>query len=169
MRNRRGQEEMVGFVLIIVIIAIAILVFLGISVRQGSVQDTKDSVDVYQFLESSMEYTSDCAIGFVPDYASIGELFRECRSGNNCLEGGTACGVLQESLEDILARSWNVGEDNPIKSYELNSYHVSGSDGETSEEIISVASGECAGSFKGATYITPAFPGKIRVELKLCS
>jgi len=101
MRLKKGQAEIVGFVLIIVIVSVVFLVFLGISLRKN-VADVTESRDVYQFLESSMEYTTSCVTSFYPDYRKLGELFDECLSGNNCLDGEESCDILNETLGNII-------------------------------------------------------------------
>jgi hypothetical protein len=166
--KRRGQEEIVGFVLIMIIVAVVFVVFLGISIRNDPGEAT-DSVDVYQFLESSMEYTTDCAFSSIPDYYSLGELFEECYSGNDCLEGGDTCEILNVTVNEILESSWNIDPEagSNILGYEFVAEYVVNSSSQN-EEIMSVGEGNCTGNIKGATSLTPAFPGIIEVSLKLC-
>ena len=164
---RRGQEEIVGFVMIVVVVALILVIFLGLSIR--SEPANQDSREVYQFLESSMEYTTDCAVSFIPDYSNLGELFNECLSGSKCLNDQEACDVLQTTLEELMESSWQVGEDNPIKGYEFDSfYSINSSQDSSKEEIISLSSGNCSSSVKGAEYFAPAFPGRIITTLRLC-
>ncbi len=165
--NRKGQEEIVGFVLIIVLVAIVFLVFLGIYVRKGATSTTT-SVEVYQFLESSMEYTSDCAVRFLPDYETVGELFNECYSGSNCLDGRSACHVLNKTVFDIFSNSWTAGPENKVRGYEFKSSYFTSNATTNGEEILALTQGNCSGSVQGASYLIPAFPGKIENSLKLC-
>lgn len=168
MKHKRGQEEIVGFVLIMIIVSIVFVVFLGISIRKSS-SGTTDSLDVYQFLESSMEYTTDCAFSSIPDYYSLGELFEECYSGNDCLEGGNTCDVLNNTIDQILENSWNIDPEggSNIRGYEFIAKYVINSSSQN-EEIMSLGEGNCTGRISGATYLTPAFPGIIEISLKLC-
>ena len=166
--DKGGQEEIVGFVLIMVIVAIVFLVFLGISVRKGEV-DVKESSEVYGFLESAMEYTTECAVRFLPDYESFGELFKECYSGNNCLSGKSACEVLNETAVDLFDKSWQVGTDNKIKGYDFRSVYLAGNESMQGDEILVLAGGNCtSGAVRGASYLMPAFPGKIENSLRIC-
>jgi len=107
--RRKGQEEIVGFVLIVVIVSIMFLIFLGISLRNPTGIE-KESRDVYQFLESLIEYTSECALRFEPAFSSVGKLIRECyeRPSAECTSGEGVCDVLDENLRDILVASWKV-------------------------------------------------------------
>jgi len=167
MINKKGQEEIVGFVLVIVLVAVVFLIFLGFSITQ--VPDTfTESVDVSQFLESSMEFTTSCVTSFYPDYRKLGELFEECLSKNNCLDGKSSCEVLNSTINQIIESSWKIGEDRPLKGYEfISEYESSGES--PSEIIISLNSGNCTNSIRGASYVTPAFPGNIESRLKICS
>jgi|TARA_Y100000310_G_scaffold343518_1_gene451571 hypothetical protein len=166
MINKKAQEEIVGFVLVIVIVAVVFLIFLGFSVRTVP-SITKDSTDVHQFLESSMEYTTDCVTSFYPDYRKLGEMFEECLSNRKCLDDRDSCSILNETLGEIIESGWQVGEDRPLKGYELLSfYRMNSESGE--EEIIKLNSGNCTGQIRGASYLTPAFPGNIKTTLKIC-
>jgi hypothetical protein len=168
--NKKGQEEIVGFVLIIVLVAVAFLVFLGIAIRNGGPSTSSESSDIYQFLESSMEFTTECAFSSVPDYFTLGELFEECYTGNNCLNDKNSCDVLDETLKEILKGSLNVDPEANIKGYEFESfYSVDSSDSEQREEIISFKEGDCTGPIRGASYLSPAFPGRIESVLRVCS
>jgi hypothetical protein len=167
LKRKRGQEEIVGFVLIIVIVAIIFLVVLGIMVRRGTDSVRSESSEVYQFLESSMEYTTSCSFSSAPDYYILGELFEECYTGSNCLDGANSCEVLNETLAEILDSSWVVSPESPVKGYAFNSFFKTNSS-EEGTEIISLDKGNCEGSIRGATYLAPAFPGSIESQLKIC-
>lgn len=167
MINKKAQEEIVGFVLVIVIVAVVFLIFLGFSIRDTS-EVTTESKDVHQFLESSMEYTTDCVTSFYPDYRKLGEMFEECLSNTKCLDERDSCEVLNETLSEIIESSWQIGEDRPLKGYELASFYRVGEDSQE-EEIIKLNSGDCTGGVRGASYLTPTFPGKIKTSLKICS
>jgi len=164
--RRRGQEEIVGFVLIVLLVAIIFLVFLGISLRQPP-DLQKESRDVFQFLESMIEYTSACAISFEPAFSSVGELIRECYESpeTTCTSNENVCDVLESNLRDILGASWKIGPDRPIKAYIFDSVYVSDTD---QERIVDIAEGNCSASFSGSEYLTPAFPGSIVSSLRLC-
>jgi hypothetical protein len=168
--NRRGQEEMVGFVLIVILVAIVFLVFIGIFIRQDSRTIDKDSREVVQFLESFERYTSICATGFEPDFSDIGGLIEDCYEGKLCVSGENACSVLKRESKEILESSFSVGEQNYYKGYELGSYYESSSDGseENREEVLILMEGNCNGSFVGGETLRSGFDGVFVSELKLC-
>ena len=121
-----------------------------------------DSKEVYQFLESSMEYTSECAISSEPAFSKIGELVRDCHEGRICFSGREACEVLNSTMIGILDTSWNVGSDNGefyYKGYEFESVY------DDEEIIIEIDKGNCEGSFIGAEY---PIPRDITSSFKLC-
>ena len=116
MKSKRAQEEMVGFALIIIIVSVILLVFLGFFLRNSNNVEIK-SYEVESFIQSVLQTTSDCedAGGFL----SVQKLIFSCESLEECLNGKSACEILNSTLEKISEESWNVGEDAPIKSYEL--------------------------------------------------
>ena len=165
--NRKGQEEIVGFILIVVIVAVVAVILLGISIRKTGSSVESDSAEIYQFLGSMMQYTTDCAVVFEPDFSSLGELIEECYSNTakTCTSGENVCDVLEENVKGILDSSWEIGEDRPNKGYEFSSVYVSGTQ---RSDIFEIIKGECEGSFRGSEFVSSAFPGKIENSFKLC-
>lgn len=159
--NKRGMEEIVGFVLIVVLIAVVGLVFLGLMIKPGSSQ--KNSREVENFLSSILEYTSPCAVGFEPDYSKIGDLIAECGEGSLCTSGDSACKVLNETVKGILDKSWNTGKDAYYKGYKFT---ASGSSNVSSYTILEITKGNCSLNVKGAKY---PYPNGVSVEFSLCT
>lgn len=165
--KKRAQEEIVGFIMIVVIVAIVGVILLGISIRQGDGVVEKESKEIYQFLESMMQYTTDCAVSYEPAYSSVDELIEECNSNSavECVSGEKACDVMNREIVAILADSWLIGEDRPIEGYEFSAVYESG---DIQENVIEVSDGVCEEGYRGSEYISPAFPGTIVSSLKLC-
>ena len=116
--NKRGQEEMVGFALIIIIVAVILLVFLAVSLNKSK-EEVLGTNEVSSFVQSTLSYTTSCA-EYSDEYYSIQKLITECVNyESNCLDGRTTCDVLNSTLEEILEESWTVGENTPIIGYEL--------------------------------------------------
>ena len=166
--RKRGQEEIMGFVMIVVVMAIVFLIFLGIFIRRPADPSLQESKDISRFLESMMQYTSRCAISYEPDYSDIGDLMAECYDNptKGCLNGESVCDVLNSEIKAIIDKSWQVGEDRPVRGYILNSTYTSGS---RVKEVLSLSEGDCSGSMQGAEHLIPAFPGTITSTLRLCS
>ncbi len=140
--NKRGQEEMIGFALIIIIVAVILLVFLAVSLNKSK----KESLGTYEtssFVQATLSYTTSCGED-QNSYYSIQKLIIECdRSSGLCLDGRETCDVLNSTLKEILDESWKINENTPIKSYELFI---------TSEqaELISLTKGNTTNNYKGA-------------------
>ncbi len=167
--KKKGQEEVVGFVMIVVLVSIVFLIFLGIFIRRGDNGATaQESIEVFGFLESMMQQTTDCAIGYEPDYSKIGDLLAQCHSRLICTSGTPACNALNASLMKSLELGWQVGADRPIKGYVFTSMYESSVASEN-QEIISISKGNCSAGYRGAEYLSPAFPGSIVSTLKICT
>jgi len=168
--NKNGQEEIVGFVLIVVIIAVLMVVFLVLFIKNGSNNRIGNSLEVKQFLESSMEYTSECAINYQPDYSRISDLLRDCNGGKTCLSGKESCQVLNETLYELINSSWKFGDDRAIKGFMLNAtYYLNSSTGITNRAVLYMAMGNCSGAYIGGESRTADYPGDIIIRMILCS
>ncbi len=169
MTRKKGQEEIVGFVLIVVIITIIFVIFLGFKLRNPELTQ-KESEIIYQFLESAMKQTSDCALNTNGKRADLDELIRECHSTNGlCDNGQNSCDRAKEILVDMLNNTWKVGEDYPTKGYIVDASYSYNSTQTQNEEIFTITAGNCSSSFSGNSYLIPEFPGSIVVNAKLCN
>jgi len=164
--SKKGQEEMVGFVLVVVIVAVIFLVFLAIFVRQITPATQKGSGDVFQYLESMMQYTTDCAIRYEPAFSSLDTLIGDCYSDSMCVSGKSACETLNRTLREAIKSNWNIGADRPTKGYMFNSTYKSGT---IINDVIYIQEGNCSGNKIGAEYSTPEQPGDIINTLTFCS
>lgn len=171
--RRKGQEEIVGFVAIVLIVSFVFLIFLGISLRKGA-DFRKESKDVSMFLESAMEYTTECADGYEPNYLTLRRVIKGCYEGKRCTgaeEGKEACEIANKTLKELIDLSWQVGEGAAIKGYMFESeYGLNSSSGnKEAEKILVIEKGNCSsGNIAGAENFFSAFPGKISYSLSLC-
>lgn len=164
-KNKKAQEEIIGFVLIVVIVVIIFLILLGIIVRQKPQVIQKESADVYQYLESMMEYTSDCAISYEPAFSRVGVLIDDCHLDSKCLNQKSACETLNLTLRETIEANWNIGQERAVKGYIFNATYSSNSG---AKEVIFIFEGNCSSSMIGAEYLYPAYPGTIRSALEIC-
>jgi hypothetical protein len=168
--NRKGQEEIVGFVLIMVLISVIFLVFLGITLRNPDVSERK-SETVYQFLESAMEQTTECVPSGRRINLDLDDLIGECYSSNSeCDNGNKSCVVLNRTIKNILDSTWRYGEDLPLKGYSFESVYSLNNSAQagTEERFLGILEGNCNGTIVGNSYWSPEFPGSITSTLKLC-
>jgi len=164
--GKKAQEEMFGFVLIMVFVAVIFLVFLGIFLRTRTGAEEKKSIDVYHFLEGMMKVTTNCEKS-PGNYLNIGELISECYSGaQQCIDGKRTCDELNESLKAVINSVWKVSEESYTKGYIFEAGYNSTSN---SEKIITLTEGNCSVSLVGAEYVFSAYPGVIINSLKICS
>jgi hypothetical protein len=62
--EKRGQQEIAGFVIIVVLVVVAAFIFLVISM--GNKKPYSDSVEVQSILSSLVDHTTECVIGKLP-------------------------------------------------------------------------------------------------------
>lgn len=168
--ERKGQEEIVGFVAIALLVTVVAVVFLVISAnKESGVQ--KESKDISRFLESSMIYTTDCALGYEPNYLTPKDLLKECYSnkGKKCLDDKEVCSALNETMLLILDRSWTVGPEAKTKGYSFKSVYSKNSSKMDGEEILILGKGNCSsGVYIGGDSFFSVYPGTITSSLRLC-
>lgn len=117
--KKRAQEQMVGFALIIIIVAVILLVFLGFSLR-NSQKENVESYEVKSFIQAFLQYTTDCRDSNDLEYLSIKKLIFDCNSGKECLDNRDTCEVLNSTLTEIIEESWKIEGDRPVKGYKLD-------------------------------------------------
>lgn len=115
-KNKRGQEEMVGFALIIILVSVIILVFLGFFLGNRNNQSV-ESYEAESFVIASLQYSTECRDYY--GYLSIKDLIFMCNAGTNCRNGEDSCQILNSTFSGILNQSWKVIQGSPIKGYEM--------------------------------------------------
>jgi len=139
-KKKKAQEEIVGFALIIIIVAVILLFFINFYIRSGE----KESVESYEadsFIQAFLHYTTECEDYL--EYLSVQKLIFECNNDALCLDDRKACVVLNSTLKGIVDKTWRVGEDEPVKGYELK---ITANE----EEILSFIEGNITRNYKGA-------------------
>ncbi len=144
-KNKKAQEEMVGFGLIIIIVAVILLVFLGFSLRNQQKESVED-YEINSFIQAFLQYTTDCEDNL--EYLSIQKLIFDCKNSEKCLDGRDSCEVLNSTLIEIIEESWEVGEDRPIKGYELR---ISSDEA----EILFLEKGNITRNYRGSAEYLP--------------
>ncbi|MCX6741847.1 MAG: hypothetical protein NTX24_01565 [Candidatus Pacearchaeota archaeon] len=101
--NRKGQEEMVGFVVIVMIVVVVGVVFLAFSIRKPS-STTQKQQELADISWALLSYTTNCSINTMPQ--SVWDLATHCNVNNpQCDNSGgkMACRVLNDTVIDALA------------------------------------------------------------------
>ena len=162
--NKKGQEEMIGFIIVVVLVIIVGVIFLGIFLRSPATNFEQESQDIYQFLEAGMEHTSDCSIK-APALLNVNSLLQECNKGSICLNGQSSCDALSSTVESLLLSSYQVSEDSVIKGYLLTSFRDDTP--AIAPLMLKLESGNCNNSSSTRSAEFPS-PNRIRTTLKLC-
>jgi hypothetical protein len=115
-KYKSGQEEFVGFAVIIIIVAVVLLIFLSISLRTPQ-KDSVESYEVESFLQAMLQYTTDCEDNL--GRLDLQKIIFNCHQGEICLDGRSSCEVLSKSTSEIIETSWKK-EDGPISGYLFN-------------------------------------------------
>ena len=147
MKYKKAQEEMVGFGIIIVVVAVLILVFLSISLNKP--KEIQSSSKVEAFLQSFLQYTTDCAKRFETDYQDIQDVIGMCSSNQLCYNEKSSCEVLDSTINTILDEIWKVGGDYFEKGYLMNITSKG-------EELYSIAKGNQTSSKRQGVQILPS-------------
>ncbi len=137
---KRSQEEMVGFALIIIIVAVILIIFLGFSLRTPQKEAVED-YEVNSFIQAVLQYTTDCRDNL--EYLSIQKLIFNCNNEEICLDERDTCDVLNSTLAEIIKKSWKIEGDRPVKGYELSILS-------NKKEILMLKEGNITQNYKGA-------------------
>jgi hypothetical protein len=139
-KNKKGQEEMVGFVVIIIIVAVVLLVLLSFLLKSPD-KNAVESYEVESFIQAVLQYTSDCENQI--EFLSVQDLIVSCARGERCLDERESCEILNETLQKVIDEAWNVNEQSAVKGYKF-SVKIEG------EEILLFKEGNETRNYKGA-------------------
>ena len=175
--SKKGQHEIVGFILIVVIVVVIGLFLLVFYLRQEPVE--RQSSDIQNFLQSSMRYTTSCAINYAPEYSSIEDLIKSCYKNENqeCVDERKVCEAVNETLSELVPESLQVDPEGKINAYSMFIYYedISEADEENGskeeiqkQEILRLSEGNCTGSKTGAEHLIAYHPGSIVASIEIC-
>ena len=169
---KRGQQEIVGLVVIVLIVSIMGLVFLSFMIGRGEV--VKDSsTELGNLLNAEMMKSSDCAINFIPEYSNVEKLIKDCYENRNCLDGRRGCDVLEELLRLDVGNALRVNSENVNKGFELSVKYRDIELKDLGKEIVPLISeGEmedCSSKVGASRLIDVGFGSEvIEMDLKVC-
>ncbi|MFH1249280.1 MAG: hypothetical protein V1660_03950 [archaeon] len=168
--TRKAQEEILGFVLIILVVGIISLVFLGLALQKPP--KTNQDKQVENLVNSMLAYTTNCAL-YVPQYETVSDLIKSCYAKDYCSDGRDTCTELKSVMASMIQTSiGSLTVDRPVKSYEFNiSYSEKQSGGMTSRKpdasILYLRNGVSSGTSIGSQQFLPLDEGNIAISLKL--
>lgn len=162
--NKRAQEEIVGFVLIVVLVAVIFLIFLAISLGSKPVERT--SPELGNFLDAAIKYTSNCEI-YEGNFYDVKALIRASFENpqERCINGKTVLETLNTSFAGMIEASYPVDEDSPTKGIELEIYYQ---EEEQKRQVLKINYGSCKSGVIGTIEAIPSGSGNIYIRLKKC-
>lgn len=116
--RKNAQEEMIGFALIMIIVAVILMIFLGFALSNKESAVEEKDFQITSFLESSLQYTTECKDNY--EYVSVRDLVKLCKSNQICANGKDPCVVLNSTMSGLLSEAWKPGADRPVKGYYMN-------------------------------------------------
>ena len=118
MKNKKAQEEIVGFAIILILVAVIMLIFLVFSLTKPQKKPV-ESYEARNFIQSFLQYNTICGDSF-NNNLSIKEVIFDCSKNKICSNEKKACAVLNSTMKQIMNDSFRINERTPLKAYELN-------------------------------------------------
>jgi len=155
--RKKSQEEIVGFVLIIVLVAVIVLIFLAISIRKSS--GLQKSKDIENFLHSSLLYAAECKPSPEIVY-DLRDLITACYNNEKCLNEEQACNELNRTFIELIEDSFQIGEESKYKAYVLDVYM-------NNETVLNLTRGNLTSDKIGSEVLIPVSGESVNVNMKL--
>ena len=139
--KKSGQEEMLGFALIVIIIAVILVVVLSLALGKDKNREAVESYKVESFANAVLQYTTECEDNF--GNILIQDLIFSCVENEKCLNEKDSCLILNSTIKDILDNGYKVGENRLEKGFLLN-ITING------ETLLKFSKGNITNNEKGA-------------------
>jgi hypothetical protein len=162
MLNKKAQQEIVGFIIIMVIVIVIGLFFLVFWIKQYPA--SYSSVNVQNFLKSSMRVTTDCK--FSIDFLDLEDAIRGCYENKVCSNGISSCDTLNQTFLDLIDKSWVISNESSTSAYSLL---INYEQNESSQAIFSSEKGDCTGTWLGSQEFFSYQNGNIVINFQICS
>lgn len=171
-KTKKGQEEMVGLVLIILVVAVVFLLFLGLSLSKSGGDRRIQSSEVSQFLDASLEYTTSCSLNEGYSYLKLRELIGRCNqnTATKCQNGEKVCDSASRTFGELIESNWVFSNESKTRGYESSVTFV---DTATQKEVPLVdfepPKIDCVSdSRRGADKPISTQEGSVVITLELC-
>lgn len=158
LNNKKAQQEIVGFALIIILVAVILLALLAFALRNPKDQQI-ESYEIKNFIDAAFEHTVNC--GYEP--TPLRKLVYSCYDQTYCTNGVSSCEMLKTTLEGLLNASWNIGEQSSINGYTLKIIPTES----TGEPILEISKGNQTNLIKGESQDYPRLRQRLVVELSV--
>ncbi|MEM4153150.1 MAG: hypothetical protein QXK80_03515 [Candidatus Pacearchaeota archaeon] len=162
--NKKAQEEIMGFVIIILLVMIISLVFFAFALRRGGPIIEPKQAELDDFLNSMLSYTTNCEIN--SKNQSIRELIRYCNDipTRTCKDDRKVCVALNSTLENMFQELQGQGmriANAPIHGYEFNITNMA-----NSIQLTYIKEGTTEGNHFASTIPIPVQQGDVSIKLK---
>ncbi len=166
---KKGQQEIAGFVIIVVLVVVAMMIFMVISLKQTPTQ--MESRTAENALSSILSFTTECIVS-PPHQQSIRDLIRSCFENEKCDNLGiSSCTYLNDSLSSILPRVL-LETKNTIKAYDFIVTWEDETGTELPRDQLKLYGGKCNQTnslVTGANEQINLNTGYMKVRLNICS
>jgi len=143
-KSKKAQQEMIGFVVIILLIVIVGIIFLSFSLHRSKRSIAYEYQEVNDLLYAMMQYTTNC------NYKKMQEVIRDCINGEKCKDKD-ACKYVREELENIFNKT--IGKS--VTYGWFNGYHFY-----DESKNLNISGGLLEGNVVVAHYYIPPTIGK---------
>lgn len=167
--DRKAQEEMTGFAMIIIIVSIIGLVLLAFMIRKPSTSQY-NSFEVQQFLDTAMKIRSACTLAFDTAPLRIADLIQQCysNSAESCQSGQKVCKSLQDTMKEITNSGWQINPQAPYTGYKMEIFlEYPSNSSKAPTKIMNISEGLCKNNFYGGQAILPEKSGDSNFVTKL--
>ncbi|UZE93867.1 MAG: hypothetical protein IB618_03845 [Candidatus Pacearchaeota archaeon] len=156
--NKKAQEEVFGFVIIVLIVMVIGLVFFALALRPKSEIIEPKQAELDDLLQAMLSYTTECKIAGSPQ--NIRELPRECNNNRFCDNNINTCDFLETELDTMLEGFLEESiADAYIHGYIMNISNT--------KEIFYRENGQLEGNYFGSSVPLPTLTGEdIIVKLR---
>ena len=151
MKDKKAQEEMVGFAFIIIIVSVILIIFLSLTFSKPKTEI--ESYEVESFVQALLQQTTDCEDYL--EHLSVQKLIFRCKGNAICLDGESTCDVLNNTLQELIGKIWQI-ENRPVKGYVFKIISEQ-------KEFLVISKGNQTSSYKGAVQ---RLPEKIDISFK---
>ncbi len=162
MMNKKAQEEIVGFVAIVLIVSVVIIIILGASLKESN-HDRKNVV-LSHYVQSLTQFTTECT-SYGSNYRDVADLIRDCHNRRKCSSSEDSCKVLNKTLTSIFNSTLTYGGNYSNKGYIFLAQYDYGA---SKEKIAYLSFGNCSGDYTKADLSFADLPGMITVSMQEC-
>lgn len=143
--GKAGQEEMVGFGLILILVAVIFIVVISVYIKKSS--EPVVDYESNSFIQSVLQYTTECEESNLENL-SVQELIFQCQEKDPCeYRNMDPCKILNDTLRGIIRESWEVNSKTPVKGY---FFIINISNGIDEEQFVNLTKGVVTKNYRGS-------------------